>query len=76
MLALLAEGELVACRHELRGTHREAFQGVAPTGRAVTAPATATFRVADGAVQEIWLNADFLGLLQQLGAVPAPADAP
>jgi predicted ester cyclase len=65
----------VAVRHRLVGTHGAAFQGLPPTGRRVEVPAVVLFRFEDGRVAEGWLNADLLGLMQQLGAIPAPEPA-
>jgi steroid delta-isomerase-like uncharacterized protein len=70
---LIAEGDKVAIRHTFRGTHRGEFQGIPPSGEFVTVAAIAILRVEDGKIAESWLNADFLGLLQQIGALPAPA---
>ena len=69
---VIAEGDRVAIRHSLRGTHRVAFQGIPPTGKQVKVNAIVTFRVVNGKVAETWLNADIMGMLQQLGAIPAP----
>ena len=69
---VIAEGDKVAIRHSLRGTHKAEFQGIPPTGKQVKVNAIATFRVVNGKVAETWLNADILGMLQQLGAVPSP----
>jgi steroid delta-isomerase-like uncharacterized protein len=70
---VIAEGNKVAVRHRLVGTHRSAFQGIPPTGRPVNVRAIATFHVADGKIAETWLDADLLGMLQQLGAIPTPS---
>ena len=70
---LLADGDRVALRGTFRSVHRGDFQGIAPTGRAVSVPLMLFYRVADGKIAEHWMNADTLGLLQQLGAVPVPA---
>lgn len=72
---MISEGDKAAARHTFHGTQRGEFQGIPATGNLVTVPATATFHVADGKVVEVWLNADFLGLMQQLGAIPAPEPA-
>lgn len=69
----VAEGGRVAVQHRLVGTHNGDFQGVPPTGKAVVVPAIATFRLADGKVEECWLNAELVGLLMQIGAIPSPA---
>lgn len=69
---MLAEGDKVAARWRFRGTNSGSFQGMPPTGKAVDVKATGIFRVVDGKVTDNWVNMDFLGLLQQLGVVPAP----
>ena len=69
---LLAEGDKVATRLRMRGTNTGSFQGMPPTGRAVDFTATGIFRVVDGRVTDNWVNVDALGLMQQLGVVPAP----
>jgi steroid delta-isomerase-like uncharacterized protein len=69
---ILAEGDKVAARLHLRGTNSGSFQGMPPTGKAVDATGTGIFRVVDGKVTDNWVNFDMLGLLQQLGVVPAP----
>jgi predicted ester cyclase len=71
--AVVAEGDKVAVPHSLRGTHNGDFQGVPPSGKPVVVPAIVTFRVANGKVMEVWLNAELLGLLMQIGAIPMPA---
>jgi steroid delta-isomerase-like uncharacterized protein len=69
---LFAEGDRVAVRGTLQGTHRGAFAGIPPTGKSVTVPAIQTFRLVDGKIAEAWLSIDRLGMLQQLGVIPAP----
>jgi steroid delta-isomerase-like uncharacterized protein len=70
--AVVAEGDRAAVRHRLVGTHAGEFQGVPPTGKAVVVPALVTFRFAEGRVAEAWLNAELVGLLMQIGAIPMP----
>ena len=67
----LAEGELVPTRFTSAGTHRGEFLGVAPTGRRLSWTGTVIDRVADGRIAESWGNWDMMGMLQQLGAIPA-----
>ena len=69
---MLAEGDKVAARWRFRGTNSGSFMGMPPTGKAVDVKATGIFRVVDGKVADNWVNLDFLGLMQQLGVVPAP----
>lgn len=67
----LADGDRVTVRFTLRGTHQGAFAGVLATGCAVAVPAIAVLRVADGRVAEVDGVFDQMGLMQQIGALPA-----
>jgi len=58
-----------------RGTHSGPFAGLPPTGRAVEVTYMDMLRVAEGRFVEHWAQVDQLGLLQQLGAIPAPGQA-
>ncbi len=66
---LVAEGDKVAVRFTLRGTHKSELMGIAPTGKQVTVTGIQILRVASGKIVENWVNLDALGLLQQLGAL-------
>jgi steroid delta-isomerase-like uncharacterized protein len=70
-----AEGDRVATRWTARATHTGAFQGMPPTNKQIRLTAIDIDRFADGKVVECWTNMDELGLLQQLGAIPAPEPA-
>jgi steroid delta-isomerase-like uncharacterized protein len=72
----VAEGDTVVNRLLVQGTHRGDFQGIPPTGRAVEIAATTIQRFENGQVVEQHLLIDTLGLLQQLGVVPAPGAPP
>jgi predicted ester cyclase len=72
---LLAERDWVVARFTARGTQTGVFQGIPATGKAVAMSAIALYHVAAGKVVEQWLEYDMLGLLQQLGAIPAPEQA-
>jgi steroid delta-isomerase-like uncharacterized protein len=69
---LIAEGDKVVCRVTFHGTQQGEFMGIAPTGRPITFAVIDILRVADGKIVEHWGQTDNLGLLQQLGAIPAP----
>lgn len=64
---IVAEGNRVAVRHHMEGTHQKEFQGIPPTGKRVRVDAIVLFQMEDDRAKEVWLNADFLGLMQQLG---------
>ena len=72
---LLAEGDKVVQRWTFRGTHQGAFQGIPPTGRPVTLTGISIWRVDGGTIVESWHELDTLGLMQQLGVIPAPGQA-
>jgi len=70
---LVAEGDKVVVRTTLTGTHQGNFLGLAPTGKHITNTSIHIFRITSGKIVEAWANRDDLGVLQQLGAIPAPA---
>ena len=67
----IAEGDRVASRYTFRGTHKGDLMGIAPTGKQVTVTGIIINRIANGKSEEGWLNFDALGMLQQLGVIPA-----
>lgn len=70
---LLAEEDLVAVRWTARGTNTGSGNGLPATGRSVETHGTTLFRMADGRIAEEWTCANSLGLMRQLGLLPAPA---
>jgi predicted ester cyclase len=71
----IAEGDQVATRTTLLAVHSSGdFQGVAPTGKEVAVSGIVMNRIRDGRIVEHRVNSDFLGLMQQLGLVPPPAN--
>lgn len=56
-----------------RGTHNGELMGIAPTGNAITVEALSVHRIDDGKIAEDWTVWDAMGLLQQIGALPAAA---
>jgi predicted ester cyclase len=69
---LIAEGNKVAARVSVSGTHRGELMGIAPTGKRVTACGIEIFRFRDSKMAEHWATFDALGMLQQIGVVPVP----
>jgi predicted ester cyclase len=70
--AIIVEGDMAAWRVVGSGTHTGEFMGVPPTGKRVTFAGIDQGRRRDGQAVEHWSSPDFLGLLVQLGVVPAP----
>ncbi|QHC57809.1 ester cyclase [Rathayibacter sp. VKM Ac-2760] len=69
----IIEGDAVAARFTLRGTHDGAFFGVPATGTAVVAAAVNLYRFHDGLIVGERGMPDLLAILTQIGAVPDPA---
>jgi steroid delta-isomerase-like uncharacterized protein len=69
---IIAEGDKVVLRWTARGTHRGELPGLPATGQEATLKGIDILRLAEGRIVERWAEYDNLGLLQQLGAVPAP----
>lgn len=69
---LIAEGDRVAVRFTVSGTHSGLFAGIPATGKQVSMPGMIFHRPRDGKIVEDWVVRDTLGLLQQLGAIPRP----
>ena len=67
---IVAEGDKVAARFTMRGTHKGPFFGVPPTGKSIAVAAMNLYKFADGRIVEEFGQPDLLGLLQQIGAVP------
>lgn len=51
------------------GTHQGEFLGAPPTGKRIENEGITIYRIADGKVAESWQLADWLGVLEQAGAV-------
>ena len=68
---LVAEDNLVVEPFTASGTQQGEFFGVPASGRAVSLPGINIWRVRDGRIVERWGRLDELGLLRQLGLVPA-----
>jgi steroid delta-isomerase-like uncharacterized protein len=73
---LVAEGDKVAKRWVFRGTNTGEYAGIPPTGKQVTMRGITLYKLAGGKVTELYWNYDVFGLLQQLGAIPAPGQQP
>jgi steroid delta-isomerase-like uncharacterized protein len=73
---MVADEDRVATFSLWTGTHRGEFMGIPPTDRTVTVEAWTIDRFAGGQLVEIRILMDVVGLLIQLGAIPAPGGPP
>ncbi len=69
---VFADGDKVGTRGRWVGTHKGEFMGVKPTGKSVKVEYIDLWRVKDGKFVDNWVQMDYMGLMQQLGVVPAP----
>jgi steroid delta-isomerase-like uncharacterized protein len=70
---MIGEGNKVVTRVIYRGTHTGDLMGIPPTGKQVTVSAMTIDYLANGKIVETWRLFDQLGMMQQLGVIPAPA---
>ena len=63
-----ADGDYVATRFTVRGTHDGELLGAPPTGRPVAMTGITVSRCEDGRIAEEWELVDVAGLLQQVAA--------
>jgi steroid delta-isomerase-like uncharacterized protein len=68
---VVADDASVAVRFTLRGLHSGAFMGIPPTGKSIEVGAVAILRVEDGRVRHLQGQFDQMGMMRQLGVLPA-----
>ena len=62
---MIAEGDRVAARMAMGGTHLGEFQGIAPTGKRVWVRAIDMFRIVDDKIVEHWGHGDPADILRE-----------
>lgn len=67
---LVAEDDRVMCRFTCTGTHKGEFMGIPPTGKSFQISGVSITKLVNGKQVETWGVSDYLGALQQLGAIP------
>lgn len=45
--------------------------GIEPTGKQMTITGQGIYQIVAGQIKDDWINADALGMLQQLGVIPS-----
>jgi predicted ester cyclase len=65
---VVVEGDTVASRSTLRGTHRGEIFGLKPTGRPVAMTTLTLVHIVDGKLTESWVKNDTMSLMHQLSA--------
>ena len=69
----VTEGDRVAMQFMMSGTHQGPFEGIPPTGKRFAVPGMILARVAAGKIEELRGVFDGVGMMQQLGVLPAPS---
>jgi predicted ester cyclase len=69
MTAVVAEGDLLACRFEAEATHRGEFIGLKPTGNKFAYEEMVFVRFKDGLIVEHWAVADTIDMMLKMGAI-------
>ena len=72
---MIGEGDKVVTRITYRGTHTGDLMGIPPTGKQVAVSAMTIDQITNGNIVETWRLFDQLGMMQQLGVIPAPEQA-
>jgi steroid delta-isomerase-like uncharacterized protein len=68
----IAEADLVTTRYTGHGTHQAELMGIPATGKEVNITGINIARIAGGKITERWDEFDLMGVMVQLGVVPAP----
>jgi steroid delta-isomerase-like uncharacterized protein len=69
---LITEGDKVVARWSSSGTQKGELMGIPPTNKKVTMSGITICRISKGKIVEEWSQADFAGMMQQLGVDPQP----
>lgn len=72
---LIASGDKVVERSSAVATHKGSLRGETPTNKRIHWTEIHIYRVQDGKIREHWVEMAMMELLQQIGALPQPAQA-
>ncbi len=64
-------GDKAAIRWRMQGVHSGDLFGIPPSGKQVNVSGISIVKVKDGKIVEDWVSEDTMGLMQQIGVVPA-----
>lgn len=68
---IVAEADKVTKVWTANSTHKGELMGIPATGKRIKVKGIEVFRIVDGKIAEIWAVMDNLGMMQQLGVIPA-----
>lgn len=73
---ILVDGDKIAVRLQVTGTHEGNFMGIEPTGNPVDFRVCSILRVQEGRIVEQWDSADLFTVLLQTGGFELPQGPP
>lgn len=65
-----ADGDTVATRWMVAGTHEGEMMGIPPTGKQITVEGMNFYHLRDGRITDVWTQFDAVAMLEQLGVMP------
>lgn len=68
---VITEGDKIACRFHMEATHEGEFMGIPRTGNEVSVTGATILQFSGGKCVERWNEADMMGWMQQIGAIPS-----
>ena len=71
---IFARADKVVARCRFNATQTQDFMGISPKGNKIDISAIYIFRVEDGKIKEEWVEADFKGMVEQLGMELKPKE--
>lgn len=69
---MIAEGDRLAVRFTIHGTHEGDLMGIPPTGKKISITGNIVYRIEDGMFVESWETFEQMTMMQQLGVLPPP----
>ncbi len=69
---MVAEGDKVVTTNTIRATSKGMFMGITPNGKQLVIKEVDIYKIKGGKILEWWDFPDYLSLLTQAGAIPAP----
>jgi len=71
IIDMVAEGDKVAVRLRVTGTHKGDFLGIPPTDNKLFLEEMGFISIIDAKITEGWISTDTMRLMKQIGAVPS-----
>ncbi|QCW99860.1 ester cyclase [Aggregatimonas sangjinii] len=73
---MVTEGNKVVVQARATGVHQGALNGIPPTGKKMDLPFVIRYTIENEMITDMWLIADQMILMEQLGVMPKLTEAP